>query len=132
VYGSDQDDDEQVVAAPGEPAPADVQQPVQEVAQETTDQHVPSADEALLANEITPVVSRVEFLTMAIEAYPDSPVNYVLRGEALADVGDYGLAAEDFQKALELADTQAEGANWGYIYQALADRAREGLRRVSR
>jgi tetratricopeptide (TPR) repeat protein len=76
------------------------------------------------------VVSRVELLTAAIEHNPDAPSNYVFRGEILLDGGDYDLAAEDFRKALQLAEDQAETANWGYIYRALADRAREGLRRA--
>jgi Tfp pilus assembly protein PilF len=69
-------------------------------------------------------------LTEAIERYPDSPVNYVLRGEALLDGGDKDLAADDFMKALALAEPRADTANWGYINRALADRARDGLRRA--
>ena len=75
-------------------------------------------------------VSRVDLLTLAIELLPDAPVNYLLRGEALVDGGDYALAVEDFKKALELAEPQAETANWGYINRALADRARQALRRL--
>src|SRR4051812_6637381 len=68
---------------------------------------------------------RIDVLTTAIEKNPEAPVNYVLRGEMLLDGGDLDLAADDFHKALVLAQSRAEGANWGYIYQALADRARE-------
>ncbi len=133
MYGSEQDENEQLVAAPGEPIPAqDEQQPVQEVTPEPAEQAAPSADMASEAGDVTPVVSRVDHLTLAIEAHPGAPVNYVLRGEALLEVGDYDLAANDFRKALELAEAQAETANWGYLYRALGDRAREGLRRVQR
>jgi len=84
----------------------------------------------------SPVISRsgesapslLDELTEAIERYPDAPANYVLRGELLLDEGQPALAAQDFQRALELADPLAESANWGYINGALADRAREGLR----
>ena len=72
--------------------------------------------------------SMLDELTEAIEHYPDAPANYVLRGELLLDEGQPALAAQDFQRALELADPLAESANWGYINEALADRAREGLR----
>ncbi len=75
-----------------------------------------------------PVPSRVEALTAAIELHPDAPVNYVFRAEALLENYYYAEAAADFEKGLELADSLAESANWGYIYRALADRAREGLR----
>ncbi len=99
-----------------------------EVTGEAVDEAPPAAD----GERVSEVASRVDVLTAAIEKRPDAPVNYVLRGEALLDGGDYGLAAEDFRKALELAEPQAESANWGYINRALADRAREGLRYCTR
>jgi hypothetical protein len=74
------------------------------------------------------LVNRMDELTAAIENHPDSPASYVLRGEIFLDGGEIHLAAQDFQKALDLAEPGAETANWGYIYRALADRAREGLR----
>jgi len=86
---------------------------------------VPRAD-----RRMAEIISRVDVLTEAIERYPDSPVNYVLRGEALLEGGDNDLAADDFVKALALAEPRAETANWGYISRALADRARDGLRRA--
>ncbi len=76
------------------------------------------------------MVERVDELSDAIAQYPNSPANYVLRGEMFLEGGDRDLAADDFEHAIRLADEQAESANWGYIYRALADRAREGLRRV--
>src|SRR5258708_7965573 len=72
--------------------------------------------------------SLLDELSAAIEHYPDAPANYVLRGELYLDEGQIALAAQDFQRALELADPLAESATWGYINEALADRAREGLR----
>jgi tetratricopeptide (TPR) repeat protein len=79
--------------------------------------------------EVVEAVTRVETLSRAIERRPEAPVNYVLRGEALLDGGDYEAAASDFERALALANPSAETANWGYINRALADRAHEGLRR---
>lgn len=74
-------------------------------------------------------LTRLEELTAAIERYPDAPSNYVYRGELLLEEGYFEGAAADFEKALGIADSLAESANWGYIYRGLADRAREGLRR---
>jgi len=85
---------------------------------------------ARAGRRLTEIISRVDVLTEAIERHPDSPVNYVLRGEVLLEGGDNDLAAQDFLKALELAEPRAETANWGYIHRAMADRAREGLRRA--
>jgi len=105
---------------------------VSEAAQteETGDFYVQSEALEPLEDVGSPIVSRVELLTAAIELHPDAPANYVLRGELLLEGGDDELAVSDFHKALELAEDQAETANWGYIYRALADRAREGLRRA--
>ena len=125
MYSAEHDEDEELLAAPDEVVPAqDEQQPVQEAVEEQPQ----STDQELLS--AAPLLSRVDVLTAAIELHPEAPVNYVLRGEALVEARDYALAAEDFRKALELAETQAETANWGYIYRALADRAREGLHRI--
>ncbi len=107
----------------------------EDTAVETPESSAPDSqqqpDDAAAENAVEPVsetVSRVEALTQAIERHPDAPVNYVLRGEVLLDGGDDELAAEDFEKALTLAEPGAETANWGYLNRALADRAREGLR----
>jgi uncharacterized protein HemY len=75
-------------------------------------------------------LSRIEKLTQAIERNPVQPANYVYRGEAYLEKGHNDLAADDFRAAIELAESQAETANWGYIYSALIDRARENLRRI--
>jgi len=80
------------------------------------------------SRQFATLVNRMGALTDAIENHPDSPASYVLRGEIFLDGGEIDLAAQDFQKALDLADPGAETANWSYVYRALADRAREGLR----
>ena len=95
-----------------------------------TPEQLDSLPEQILAisHDDKPKRSVLDELTAAIEHYPGAPSNYVLRGELYLDVRLFTLAAQDFQKALELADPLAESANWGYINEALADRAREGLR----
>ncbi len=68
-------------------------------------------------------------LTEAIRRHPDAPSNYVVRGEFYLGRGEILAAAADFRRALQLAESGAARAAWGYVYTALADRAREGLRR---
>jgi uncharacterized protein HemY len=75
-------------------------------------------------------LTRIEKLTQAIERNPVQPANYVYRGEVYLEKGQDDLAAEDFRAAIELAQAQADTANWGYIYAALIDRATENLRRI--
>jgi tetratricopeptide (TPR) repeat protein len=73
------------------------------------------------------VEQRLRSLSLAIEKYPETPVNYVLRGELYLDVKEYELAAADFQRALELAAAQFEASDWGGIAQVMRDRAAAGL-----
>jgi hypothetical protein len=84
------------------------------------------------AEALPPMLSRLELLTKAIADQPEAPANYVIRGELLLDAEDYALAAQDFETALSLAQPLAESSNWGYINQALIDRARQGLRQCQR
>jgi tetratricopeptide (TPR) repeat protein len=80
--------------------------------------------------DFSPIVAeRVKLLSAAIERYPDAPVNYVLRGELYLNEGYFAEAADDFRRGLALAEAKAEAADWGYVSQGLADRARQGLRK---
>ena len=63
---------------------------------------------------------------------PESPVNYVLRAEVYTDLREYALAQADFQRAIELAQVQFELADWGFLDQAMRDRAVTGLEKVQR
>ena len=83
------------------------------------------------ADKVPPMLNRLDLLTRAIEAHPEAPANYVIRGELLLEAEDYELAAQDFETALSLAQPLAESSNWGYINQALIDRARQGLRQCN-
>ena len=83
------------------------------------------------AEALPPMLNRLETLNGAIENYPEAPANYVIRGELLLEAEDYALAAQDFETALSLAQPLAESSNWGYINQALIDRARQGLRQCN-
>jgi hypothetical protein len=101
-----------------------------------------SAEAAAQASVLEPSISekakgkpdsheaRIEVLSLAIERYPEAAVNYVLRGEAWLAVGNRVNALDDFRAALALASDAVETARWGYVEQALADRAREGLRQL--
>jgi|FLYN01.1.fsa_nt_gi tetratricopeptide (TPR) repeat protein len=75
---------------------------------------------------------RLRNLSLAIEKYPETPANYVLRGELYLDAGEYELAAADFRRALELASAQFEASDWGGIAQVMRDRAEAGLERARR
>jgi hypothetical protein len=139
------DDDDHILTSPAPEAQEDAAHLVDQPVSQSADQSVPvQPDDRVEAEGLDAIINapmtgreekrlaaliyRVEVLTEAIERYPDAPVNYVLRGEMLLDGGDIALAADDFQKALELAEYYAESANWGYIYRALADRAQKGLK----
>jgi tetratricopeptide (TPR) repeat protein len=74
---------------------------------------------------------RLEHLNLGIELYPEEPANYVLRGELFEETGQHVLAAEDYQRALELAQEHVMTNRWGFIAQAVQDRAMMGLRRVN-
>jgi uncharacterized protein HemY len=71
-------------------------------------------------------------LNRAIEEHPDSPTNYVLRGELALETKDYGQAIDDFEQALELAAAQVETNRWGFVAQTMQDRAFAGLTRARR
>ena len=72
---------------------------------------------------------RLYSLTHAITVAPDAMVNYVLRGELYLQRKQYELAADDFVKALELAEhelTVDDGKSLGLIAQGIQDRALTG------
>lgn len=70
---------------------------------------------------------RLERLNLAIERHPQAPINYLLRGELFSEQNYNHLAAQDFQKALELAQEQYQHSQWGIAEQAIIDRAIIGL-----
>ena len=69
-------------------------------------------------------------LSSAIEQHPDEAGNYVMRGELYLELNDQMRAAEDFERALELAEAQLEGSDWGIIAQSVQDRALVGLEKA--
>jgi hypothetical protein len=73
-------------------------------------------------------IARVRGLDQAIEATPDTPGTYVLRGELYLRAKEYALAEADFRAAYELAVQQFERSDWGIMAQAMQDRALAGLR----
>ena len=76
--------------------------------------------------------ARLWDLDQTISAYPDSPSNYVVRGEIYLDMGEAELAYADFSIAWKLATEQIESANWGLIAQAMQNRAEAGLAEAQR
>jgi hypothetical protein len=71
-------------------------------------------------------------LNRAIAEHPESPTNYVLRGELGIESKAYDQAISDFKKALELASIQVETSTWGIIAQVMQDRAHRGLAEARR
>lgn len=66
-------------------------------------------------------------LSDKIELMPDSFTYYVLRGELLAERGDFGSARRDLDKAVELAENADPAQEWGLLEQAMRDRALQGI-----
>ena len=71
---------------------------------------------------------QLHLLTRDIEANPDSPVHYLLRGEEWLAREQREQARADFEAALDLAGQLLEQSSWGYVYQSYMDRAEAGLR----
>jgi hypothetical protein len=76
--------------------------------------------------------ARLWDLDQTISAYPDSPSNYVVRGELYLEMGEVELAYADFTKAWTLATEQVESADWGIIAQVMQNRAEAGLAEAQR
>ena len=70
---------------------------------------------------------RRKMLSESIALFPQSPINYILRGELYLEEGSYTLAAEDFNQALKLAQEQLKAQRFGITAQILQDRAWAGL-----
>ena len=79
---------------------------------------------------ISSAESRLDALTRKIEQYPESPVNYVLRGEVYSSLGDQMLAAGDFRRAIQLGEQHDPALAWGYANAAYIDRAAAALRQM--
>ncbi|GEM_PF-1421731 len=72
---------------------------------------------------------RLYSLTHAITIAPEAMVNYVLRGELYLARKQYALAADDFEKALTLAEielTTDDDKSLGVVAQGVQDRALVG------
>ncbi|RMG81114.1 MAG: hypothetical protein D6712_16900 [Chloroflexi bacterium] len=72
-------------------------------------------------------IERRKMLSESISLFPQSPINYILRGELYLEEGSYTLAAEDFNQALKLAQKQLNTQRFGITAQILQDRAWAGL-----
>lgn len=73
---------------------------------------------------------RLHLLNRAIEGSPDTAVNYVLRGEYWLEMGDVQAALQDFERAIALEEVALAKSDWGYLEQALLDRAENGLQQA--
>jgi len=75
---------------------------------------------------------RLHELNVSIEFSPNSPTNYVLRGELFLERREVHLARADFEVALELAEAFDAEEGWGIVEQVMRDRALDGLAKTSR
>lgn len=75
---------------------------------------------------------RLANLNKAISLHPDSSANYLQRGELYLEVRQYGKAATDFRRAIELAEAEYELRAWGLLAQTVRDRALDGLAKAAR
>lgn len=73
---------------------------------------------------------RLNELSVSIEFAPNSATNYVLRGELFLERKAYHLAQDDFEVALELAESFDAEEGWGLIEQVMRDRALDGLKQT--
>lgn len=86
----------------------------------------------LLFGTETQTEERLRELTHAIAMRPESPSNYVLRGELYLSVGLPDLASSDFEMAHELALSQLENKDWGVVAQGMLDRAQVGMKKAQK
>jgi hypothetical protein len=71
---------------------------------------------------------QARFLSRLIEADPEAPVNYLLRGEEWLVCGQVEQARADFEAARARSERLLNQSAWGYIFQSYIDRAEAGLR----
>ncbi|HYO87728.1 MAG TPA: hypothetical protein VER79_03720 [Candidatus Limnocylindrales bacterium] len=69
-------------------------------------------------------------LDRAIERYPESASNFVLRGELRLKRGDAEDARADFVRAYEIAAQNVADHQFGFVAQMTQDRALDGLERA--
>ncbi|HEX3049291.1 MAG TPA: hypothetical protein VHP83_01450 [Aggregatilineaceae bacterium] len=74
--------------------------------------------------------AQLRLLNQAIEAMPDAPVQYLLRGEEWLVHEQWERARADFEQAIALTERLLAESAWGYIYQGYIDRANAGLRHL--
>ena len=77
-------------------------------------------------------MARIHDLDRAIVESPNTPGNYVLRGELYLSAKEYTLAQIDFIAGWDLAVKQFERSDWGIMAQTMQDRALVGLQKAER
>jgi hypothetical protein len=90
-----------------------------------------AADRPVQGERPVALTPQVRFLSRLIEADPDAPVNYLLRGEEWLVCGQFEEARADFEAARARSERLLSESAWGYIHQSYIDRAEAGLRQCS-
>lgn len=95
----------------------------------TEERNLAVAGELPVEHRVGPAwTPQVRLLSRLIEANPDAPVNYLLRGEEWLACGQFEQARADFEAAWARSERLLVQSAWGYIYQSYIDRAQAGLR----
>ena len=78
-----------------------------------------SSDDFAPSTEALP--QELRELNLAIEIYPSAAANYLARGDYFRRQREFVLAAEDYRRALDLANRELEQSQWGFTAQVIRD-----------
>jgi hypothetical protein len=78
------------------------------------------------------IIQRLTHITADIHQQPHVAVNYLLRAELYAQYGYWEQALVDSERAYELAMHELNGRQWGFVAQAVQDRAHRLMLRARR
>lgn len=78
------------------------------------------------------IIQRLTHITADIHQQPHVAVNYLLRAELYAQYGYWEQALVDSERAYELAMHELTGRQWGFVAQAVQDRAHRLMLRAKR
>lgn len=78
------------------------------------------------------IIQRLTHITADIHQQPHVAVNYLLRAELYAQYGYWEQALVDSERAYELAMHELIGRQWGFVAQAVQDRAHRLMLRARR
>ncbi len=78
------------------------------------------------------IIQRLTNITSDIHQQPHVAVNYLLRAELYAQYGYWQQALVDSERAYELSLHELTGRRWGFVAQAVQDRAYRLMQKAKR